>query len=103
MRYCRSITMHVPMRAAWLPQCGTISARKLLPTASMKCRTGTTSTPTKLKFPQLEFIEPHAQQAFDLLVGAVEHHAELPPSQCIARGGKIDNNPEHSGHCANLL
>lgn len=57
----------------------------------------------KLTFPQLEFIEPHAQQAFDLLAAAVENHAELPPSQCIPRGGKIDNSPEQPGHCANLL
>jgi 3HB-oligomer hydrolase (3HBOH) len=37
-------------------------------------------------FPALEIIEPHAQQAFDM-VSAVEHYAELPPSQCIPRGG----------------
>src|SRR5262249_16030107 len=57
----------------------------------------------KLTFSQLEFIEPHAQQAFDLLVAAVENHAELPPNQCIPRGGKIDNSPGQPGHCANLL
>jgi 3HB-oligomer hydrolase (3HBOH)/Tannase and feruloyl esterase len=57
----------------------------------------------KLTFPQLELIEPHAQQAFDLLVSAVESHTELPPSQCIARGGTIDNKPTQPGHCANLL
>ena len=44
-----------------------------------------------------------AQQAFDLLVAAIENHAELPPGQCIPRGGKIDNGPEQPGHCANLL
>ena len=26
----------------------------------------------KMTFPQLEFIQPHALQAFDLLVGAIE-------------------------------
>jgi hypothetical protein len=57
----------------------------------------------KQTFPQLELIEPHAQQAFDLLVGAVENHTELPPSQCIARGGTIDKQPMQPGHCANLL
>ncbi len=57
----------------------------------------------KATFPQLEFIEPHAQQAFDLLVDAVENHAELPPSQCIARGGAIAKTPAQPGHCANLL
>jgi hypothetical protein len=56
----------------------------------------------KTTFPQLEFIQPHAQQAFDLLVGAVENHSELPPSQCIPRGGKIDARPAQPGHCANL-
>lgn len=57
----------------------------------------------KLKFPQLELIEPHAQQAFDLLVSAVETHAELPPNQCIPRGGTITKNPAQPGHCAKLL
>ena len=57
----------------------------------------------KKAFPQLEFIEPHAQQAFDLLVSAVEHHTDLPPSQCIPRAGKIDASPAQPGHCANLL
>ena len=54
-------------------------------------------------FPQLEFIEPHAQRAFDLLVDAVEHRAGLPPSQCIPRGGAIASSPRHPGHCANLF
>lgn len=57
----------------------------------------------KVTFPQLEFIQPHALQAFDLLVSAIENHAELPPSQCIPRGGRIDNNPAQQGHCRSLL
>jgi 3HB-oligomer hydrolase (3HBOH) len=57
----------------------------------------------KLTFPQLELIQPHAQHAFDLLVDAVENHAELPPSQCIPRGGTIDKTPAQPGHCTNLL
>ena len=56
-----------------------------------------------VKFPQLELIQPHARHAFDLLVSAVENHAELPPSQCIPRGGTIDKNPAKAGHCSNLL
>jgi hypothetical protein len=48
-------------------------------------------------------IQPHAQHAFDLLVGAVEGRAELPPSQCIPRGGKIESSPKQAGHCRNLL
>jgi hypothetical protein len=57
----------------------------------------------KVTFPQLEFIQPHALQAFDLLVGAIENQAELPPSQCIPRGGTIAKNPAQPGHCTNLL
>jgi len=57
----------------------------------------------KAVFPQLELIEPHAQHAFDLLVDAVEHHAELPPSQCIPRGGAISSSPVQAGHCPGLL
>ena len=53
----------------------------------------------KMTFPQLEFIQPHALQAFDLLVGAIENQAELPPSQCIPRGGTIAKNPAQPGHC----
>jgi hypothetical protein len=54
-------------------------------------------------FPQLEFIEPHAQRAFDLLVGSVEGGASLPPSQCIPHGGSISSSPAQPGHCANLF
>ena len=57
----------------------------------------------KMTFPQLEFIQPHALQAFDLLVGAIENQAELPPSQCISRGGTIAKKPAQPGHCTNLL
>lgn len=54
-------------------------------------------------FPQLELIEPHAQRAFDLLVGQVERGAVLPPDQCIPRGGQIADTPMQPGHCANLF
>jgi 3HB-oligomer hydrolase (3HBOH)/Tannase and feruloyl esterase len=54
-------------------------------------------------FPQLQFIEPHAQQAFDLLVSSVELASPLPPSQCIPVGGQIAATPAQPGHCANLL
>jgi hypothetical protein len=55
-------------------------------------------------FPQqLELIEPHAQRAFDLLVGQVERGAALPPDQCIPRGGEIADTPVQPGHCANLF
>jgi 3HB-oligomer hydrolase 3HBOH len=57
----------------------------------------------KLTFPQLEFIEPHAQRAFDLLVDSVERHATLPPSQCIPHGGAISATPTQPGHCKNLF
>jgi hypothetical protein len=54
-------------------------------------------------FPQLEFIEPHAQRAFDLLVDSVERRVTLPPSQCIPRGGAIGASPAQPGHCVNLF
>jgi hypothetical protein len=57
----------------------------------------------QLTFPQLELIEPHAQQAFDLLVDHVEQGAELPADQCIPRGGVIAASPPQPGHCASLL
>jgi hypothetical protein len=61
------------------------------------------STATVAQVPQLEFIEPHAQRAFDLLVSHVEGRADLPPSQCIARGGSISTSPAQAGHCASLF
>jgi hypothetical protein len=54
-------------------------------------------------FPQLEFIEPHAQRAFDLLADSIENRSELPPSQCIPRGGSIASTPAQAGHCASLF
>jgi len=54
-------------------------------------------------FPQLELIQPHAQYAFDLLVKHVEYGAELPPDQCIPRGGSIASSPAQPGHCADLF
>jgi hypothetical protein len=54
-------------------------------------------------FSQLEFIQPHAQKAFDLLVAHVEDNAALPPSQCVPRGGAIADAPTQPGHCAMLF
>jgi hypothetical protein len=54
-------------------------------------------------FSQLEFIEPHAQRAFNLLVDYVEYGARLPPDQCIPRGGAINDSPSQLGHCESLL
>ncbi len=54
-------------------------------------------------FPQLEFIQPHAHRAFDLLVDHVENGAELPPDQCVPRGGTISAVPTEPGHCATLF
>ncbi len=51
---------------------------------------------------QLEYIQPHAQKAFDLLVEHVENGGTLPPSQCVPRGGAIAGTPAQPGHCANL-
>jgi hypothetical protein len=54
-------------------------------------------------FGQLEFIQPHAQRAFDLVVEHVERHRQLPPSQCVARGASIADTPGQPGHCASLF
>jgi hypothetical protein len=51
----------------------------------------------------LEYILPHAQHAFDLLVSNVEHGSALPPSQCIPRGAAIAGAPSQPGHCASLF
>ena len=52
---------------------------------------------------QLEYIQPHAQRAFDLLVDHVENRAPLPPEQCVPRGGVIAATPAQPGHCATLF
>jgi hypothetical protein len=57
----------------------------------------------KNTFSQLEYIQPHAQKAFDLLVDQVERNIALPPSQCIGRGAQIAETPSEPGHCASLL
>ncbi len=57
----------------------------------------------KSTFPQLEYIMPHAQHAFDLLVQFVEQRAPLPPDQCIPRGGAISPNPAQPGHCTSYF
>jgi hypothetical protein len=57
----------------------------------------------KTLFPALEYILPHAQHAFDLLVGNVEQGSALPPDQCIPRGGAIAAGPAQPGHCAALF
>jgi len=57
----------------------------------------------QLNFSKLEFIQPHAQRSFDLLVEHVERGATLPPSQCIARGGSIGDSPAQPGHCVNFF
>ena len=57
-------------------------------------------------FVQLEFIQPHAHRAWQLLVDWVERGVAPPASQCIPRGGTIVVNPTASGRperCASLL
>jgi len=54
-------------------------------------------------FTQLEFIQPHAQRALELVVEHVERHRSLPPSQCVARGASIADTPAQPGHCASLF
>jgi hypothetical protein len=57
----------------------------------------------QLNFSKLEFIQPHAQKSFDLLVDHVERGASLPASQCIARGGSISDAPSQPGHCKDFF
>jgi hypothetical protein len=57
----------------------------------------------QLNFSKLEFIQPHAQKAFDLMVQQVERGATLPPSQCIPRGKQIEDKPAQPGHCASFF
>lgn len=57
----------------------------------------------KAFYPQLEYLLPHTQRAFDLLVSHVESGWALPPDQCIARGGAIASTPQQPGHCAEYL
>jgi 3HB-oligomer hydrolase (3HBOH) len=55
-------------------------------------------------FPQaLEYLQPHAHRAFDLLVDHVKNRAPLLPSQCVPRGGAITAAPPRPGHCPNLF
>jgi hypothetical protein len=44
-----------------------------------------------------------SERAFDLLVDYAEHDVELPPDQCIARGGTIASAPAQPGHCTELF
>ncbi len=59
----------------------------------------------KNTFPELQYLQPHAQQAFDLLVEHVERGAPLPPDQCVpnVKGSAIVPDPEQPGECAALL
>ena len=54
-------------------------------------------------FPQLEYLQPHAQRAFDLLVDHVENRGSLPPDQCVPRHGVIAQAPAQPGHCVSLF
>jgi len=62
-----------------------------------------TYTDTTPAFPELELIQPHAQRAFDLLTDYVERGSNLPPDQCIPRGGSITATPTEPGHCEQLF
>jgi hypothetical protein len=54
-------------------------------------------------FPELELIQPHAQRAFQVLTDYVDRGSNLPPDQCIPRGGSIAASPAEPGHCAALF
>lgn len=57
----------------------------------------------KAYYPQLEYLLPYTQRAFDLLVSHVEAGGALPPDQCVARGGAIAPAPQQPGHCTEYL
>jgi len=48
-------------------------------------------------FVQLEFIQPHAHRALQVLVDWVERGVPPPASQCIPRGGTIVGDPSGAG------
>ena len=56
-------------------------------------------------FPELQYLQPYAHQAFELLVAHVERGAVLPPSQCVpkAAGAAIEQDPAQPGQCAELF
>jgi pimeloyl-ACP methyl ester carboxylesterase len=55
-------------------------------------------------FRQLELLQPHAHKAFDMLVDWVEGGKPPPPSQCVPRGGSIEEFPSgRAERCAALL
>jgi len=57
-------------------------------------------------FTQLEFLQPHAHEAFRRLVAWVESGITPPRNQCIPRGGALVDNPALAGRperCAALL
>jgi hypothetical protein len=57
-------------------------------------------------FTQLEFLQPHAHRAFQLVVDWVERGMMAPPGQCIPRGEEIVASPTPLGRperCAELL
>ncbi len=54
-------------------------------------------------FSDLEFVNPHAQAAFDALTQWVEKGVPAPKNQCIARGGALTKNPSQPERCANLF
>jgi pimeloyl-ACP methyl ester carboxylesterase len=57
-------------------------------------------------FTQLEFLQPHAHDSFQRLVGWIESGITPPASQCIPRGGAIIDNPGVAGRperCSTLL
>jgi Tannase and feruloyl esterase/3HB-oligomer hydrolase (3HBOH) len=54
------------------------------------------------QLPNLELIQPHAHQAFELLEAWVERGITPPPSQCVQRRGTIVDRPQAT-ECEHLL
>ena len=110
-RYCRSIITRAPTRARLRPSRsdGTIAAGgngddKHQPAYRLyEVQNGNHIETYQDTFAQLELIQPHAQRAFDLLVGQVERGAALPPNQCIPARRRDLAAPAQPGHCAKLF
>jgi hypothetical protein len=54
-------------------------------------------------FHRLEYVQPHAHEAFDALVQHVVNGAPLPPDQCVPHGGAISGAPARPGRCEELF
>src|SRR5437764_1551953 len=108
MRCCRSICMPTPTRAvtAGLSADSDEGDHKHPHRPAYRlyeAQNGNHIETYKDTFPQLELIQPHAQNAFDLLVKNVEDGGELPPVSASRGAARSPLRPAQPGHCAQLF